>query len=147
VLSKNMKATSILLVFCTGCTAVIHELKSPPYPYAAIHHTRAVGLEASIPSQTGDQIVKLRFGFFSDTVSLIPTCTNKDGTMTAAPISDTFLLNNSVSFTPTEKIIEDMTSGWQGQPPPPRYQTLLQKLHATMTETNIAPGTNLAPSR
>jgi hypothetical protein len=104
-----------LLILCCGGCSVVKELHSGPYPYAVLHHTRAIGIEANVPNQAGDAVFKLRLGFFSDSWSLIPCATNA---LTTAPISDQFRLG--YSFTDTT-ITEDLVAGWQGQPPQPRY--------------------------
>jgi hypothetical protein len=131
-----MKLAIALIPFLLcGCAATIKELKAPPHPYIVIHHGRAVGVEATVPSQTGGSIVKFRLGFFSDTFELIPCSTNLTGTMTAAPVADTFKLGSEISFSPSTQITEDITTGFSGQPPAPRFQQLFHP-HATLSVTN-----------
>ena len=105
-------------MLCAGCS-VVKELHSGQYPYALTHHARAVGIEASVPSQTGDSLLKFRLGFFSDTFSMIPTSTNK---LEIPAISDTFKLGNDISLTPSTTITEDLQTGFDPvNPPPPRH--------------------------
>lgn len=123
-------------VFLSGCTAVVRELHKPPFPYTVIHHSRAVGVEATIPSQTGDSILKFRLGWFSDTIQLIPSCTNSAGNLSTATISDDFKLDNSISLSPTTKIIESLTTGFTGTPPAPRFQRMFDTSVGLRTMTN-----------
>jgi hypothetical protein len=106
--------TLLAVLCCSGCASVVKELKSPPHPYAVTHHTRVVGIEASVPNQAGDAIFKLRLGFFSDSTSLIPCATNA---LSIPAISDTFRLGQNGLDT---SITEDLQTGWSGQPPTPR---------------------------
>ncbi len=111
-----MKRLLLIIPLLAGCT-ITKEVTSGRV--AIIHHTRATGIEATIPNQTGDTILKLRLGWFSDTTSIIPCSTN--GPLYAAPISDTFKLGNAISFTgDNSTITEDVQTGWTGNPPTPR---------------------------
>lgn len=119
------KLFAILILFTTGCTAVVHELKAPPHPYVVMHQMRGVGIEATIPSQTGDSVVKFRLGFFSDAIHLIPCATNQ---MFIPAIANSFKLGSEISLSPTTTIVEDVTTGWSGTtPPPPRFNRLFEK--------------------
>ena len=119
-----MKALLLLpLLALAGCS-IVKELERGNL--AVIHHTRAVGIEAQIPNQAGDTILKFRLGWFSDTTTLIPCGTNA---IYAAPISDTFKLGNAISFTSNSAtIIEDVQTFAPGATPPtPRSQIFAPK--------------------
>lgn len=106
------------IALLSGCVGVVRELKKPPFPYSVTHHSRIVGIEASVPNQAGDSVFKLRLGFFSDTFSLIPCATNA---LSIPTISDTFKLGqNGIDTT----ITEDIQTGWSGQAPTPRFNRL-----------------------
>lgn len=120
-------------VFLSGCSAVIESLKAPPFPMAVLHHTRAVGIEATIPNQAGDSVLKLRLGFFSDAWHLIPCSTNQIYIPTMA---DSFKLGSEISFSPTTTIVEDLTTGWTGQVPAPRFQHMFSPNPPTL-RTNL----------
>ena len=110
----------LLLVQLCGCASIIKEMKSPPFAYAATHHTRVVGIEATIPNQTGDAVFKLRLGFFSDTTTLLPCSTNA---IYAPAFSDRFKVGES-GFDTT--ITEEINTGWKDQPPPPMLKKMIQ---------------------
>jgi hypothetical protein len=110
-----MKVLFLIPLLCAGCS-VVKELHSGPYPYVVTHHARAVGIEASVPSQTGDSLLKFRLGFFSDTFSMIPTSTNK---LEIPTLADTFKLGNDISLTPSTTITEDLNTGFDWENPPP----------------------------
>lgn len=112
----------MLLLLCTSCVSVVRELKSGPFPVLLKHQARATGFEAEIPNQTGSTIVKVRFGFFSDSFYFVPCSTNK---LYCAPIADDFTLGDQFSFTPSVQIKESSIFGWEGvTPPPARFQRL-----------------------
>lgn len=114
-----MRALFVIpLLLCGGCVSFVKELKRPPFPYAITHHTRVVGIETSVPNQAGDAIFKLRLGFFSDSISLLPCATNE---IHIVNVSDTFRLGQSISDT---TITEDLVTGWNDQPPPSRHNSL-----------------------
>lgn len=102
----------LVLAGCAGCAPLVKELKKPPFPYAATHHTRVVGIQASYNGYG------LRFGFCSDVLTLIPCATN---TISMPPFSDRFKVGQS-GFDTT--IVEEITTGWENQPPPPMMKTL-----------------------
>lgn len=119
---KKLLKLALLALTMTGCVSVVRELKAPPFPVVVKHQARATGLEATIPNQAGDAIVKIRFGFFSDSFYLIPTSTNQ---MYCPKMADDFTLGDTLSFTPTVTIKESSVFGWDGPtPPPPRFQRL-----------------------
>ena len=122
-----MRLIALALVALTGCS-LVKELKAPPFPVTVLHHTRAVGLEANIPNYTGDSILKVRFGFFSDSWELIPCSTNP---IYAPTISDTFTLGGDVGLSLDTHIAEDIQTGWTGPAPSPRLKVF---------NTNNAPG-------
>jgi len=106
------------IVSVTGCVGIVHELERGNL--AIVHHTRGAGLDANVPVSTdGSTTIRFRFGWFSDTTTLIPVSTNK---INAAAIADTHRVTSSAGVTTGVKseIIEDMTSGFEGSPPNPR---------------------------
>lgn len=116
------------LTMLCGCAPLIRELKKPPFPYALTHHTRVVGIEATVPNQAGDAVFKLRLGFFSDVTTLLPCATNQ---VYAPPFSDRFKVGESGLDT---TITEELNTGWKDAPPPP----LMHKLFSPK-ETPPAP--------
>lgn len=113
-----------LLPLC-GCVGVVREMKAPPFPYAVMHQSRVVGLEMTVPNQAGDAVLKVRIGFVSDAVHLLPCATNK---VYIPAVANSFKLGSEVSFSPTTTIVEDLTTGWDGdKPPPPRFQHMFSK--------------------
>ncbi len=122
-----MGLSAIAMCFA-GCTASIEALKAPPFPYAVIHHTRAFGFETTIPNQAGDAVLKIRLGFFSDSISIIPCATNEIHMPT---ISDTFTIGQGFSLSPSTHIAEDLQTGWTGPPPTPRLQVFPKSLTVT----------------
>jgi len=103
-----------LLLAC-GCASIVKELKAPPFPYAATHHTRVVGIQASYSGYG------LRFGFCSDVITLIPCATNG---ISAPAFSDRFKVGQS-GFDTT--ISEEINTGWKDQPPPPMMRLFSPK--------------------
>lgn len=106
-----------LLALC-GCVGIVHELERGNL--AIVHHTRGAGADINVPVSTdGTTTIRFRFGWFSDTTTVIPCSTNK---LTAVAISDTHRVTSSGNVTSGVKteIIEDMTSGYEGSPPQPR---------------------------
>lgn len=120
-----MKLLLLIPLLC-GCS-VIKELKRPPFPYVVLHHTRAIGVEANVPNQAGDSVLKFRLGFFSDSWSLIPCCTNSQGQMSIPTISDSFKFGQVISLTPDTTVSEVLDTGWSGQPPAARYSNFFTK--------------------
>ncbi len=129
-------ATVLIASSLCGCASFIKEMKSPPYPYAATHHTRAVGIEATVPNQAGDAVFKIRLGFFSDTTTLLPCSTNEIYT---PAFSDRFKLGESGMDT---TITEEINTGWKDQPPPP----MLKKLISPKEHKNEPPPPNHSES-
>lgn len=113
-----MKTVFLLpfLAFLLGGCTVVKELKSPPYPYTVIHHSRVYGVEAAIPNQAGDSIFKFRLGLVSDSVELIPCSTNR---IYIPAISDDFVIGQTISLSPDTTIKESLQTGWTGDAPPP----------------------------
>lgn len=111
--SKTMKA--ILLIPLLFCGCAIEKYNMPPqWASAVVHHSRFFGLSVAY------QGYGVKMGWGSEVDEVIPCSTNK---IFAAPVSDTFKIGQSINPMNTT-IIEDIQSGWEGQPPPPRFQKL-----------------------
>lgn len=109
------------LLLLAGCVGVVKEIKGPAGA-AVVKHTRAKGAEISIPSQTGDSVLKIRIGWFSDTFTFLP-CSNNE--IFTAPVADTHRATSKVTFSGfDDEIIEDVVSGYKGTPPTPRNADL-----------------------
>ena len=110
-----MKALFLLLVPLLGGCTITRELTSGRV--AIVHHLRGTGAELKIPNQTGDSFLVFRFGWFSETTTVIPCSTN--GPIYAAPLSDTFKLGQNVSFSGDgTTITEDLQTFAPGATPP-----------------------------
>ena len=103
----------VLVILTSGCT-ITKEITSGRV--AIVHHLRGTGAELKIPNQAGDSFLVFRFGWFSETTTVIPCSTN---TLHAAPISDTFKMGQNVSFTGDGIVItEDLQTFAPGSAPP-----------------------------
>jgi len=117
-----MNLWPLLLIPLCGCTSLIRELKKPPFPCIATHHTRVLGIQASYNGYG------LRLGFCSDTITLIPCSTNG---LVAPAFSDRLKIGQS-GFDTT--IVEQVDAGFRGDPPPLMHQLFSPKnppAHAT----------------
>lgn len=87
--------------------------------------------------------VGFELGWGSGVWSVIPVSTNK---VFAATISDTFRLGQTASPLNTT-ITEDLVSGWEGQPPPPRLKFVVpvEKSLSTNDWPFLPWSTNLPP--
>jgi hypothetical protein len=113
----SMKFWLLILPLLCGCN--IAKFNKPPvWASAVIHHSRFTGLNASY-NGTG-----VKFGWGSDVWEIIPVSTNKVFT---AQVSDTFKLTSGLNPWAVQ-ITEDVVSGWEGNPPTPRYYKLFSPL-------------------
>ncbi len=107
-----MKFWPILLVPVCGCAGFVKELHKPPYPYTMAQHSRVVGIKASW------QGYGIQLGFVSESVTFIPSSTNK---LWTATVDDEFVLGQHLLDT---SIKEAIVTGYEGAPPPPRFNRL-----------------------
>lgn len=110
------------LALLCGCVGIVHELERGNL--AIVHHTRGAGFDANVPVSTdGSTTIRLRFGWFSDTTTILPCSTNK---LNAVAVADTHRVTTTAGVTTGVKteIIEDMASGYEGAPPTPRHAEL-----------------------
>lgn len=106
-----MKILLLIPLLLLGCS--IQKINKPPDWASAIgHHTRFTGIDLSY------QGVGFKLGWGSDVWWVVPVSTNR---VYAAPISDTFRLGQNANPL-TTTITEDLQTGWEGQPPPPRLK-------------------------
>ena len=95
--------------FGIGCIGEMQHLQPPPFGYALMHHSRLLGVNASIPTQTGTELLTMKLGWGSDVWILIPVSTNE---LFAPPISDGFKLGQSLGLSPDTQIVENFQSGF-----------------------------------
>lgn len=118
ILGVIFLAAALAFVSCQ-CGCSIQKFNKPPMGSAISSHGRFFGVRASIPIGGGERI-GVDLGWGSDTWCVIPCATNQ---MYAAPVSDTFRLGQGITpFSTT--IDEDLQTGWEWEPPPPRYPAM-----------------------
>ena len=105
----------VVPLLMSGCAPLVKELKKPPFPYTATHHSRVVGIKLSY------QGYGFQLGFCSETLTLIPCSTNA---LYAAPISDRFRVGQSGL---DSTITEEINTGWKDQPPAPMIRLFSPK--------------------
>ena len=120
-----MKIALVSLCLLTaGCS--IQKFNRPPmWASTVATHARFFGLNATIP-MGGTSIVKVQLGWGSETWTVLPVSTNK---VYIAPIADTFKLGQDLNPFQTT-ITEDLQTGYDGPPPPPRYGQLFNSTNA-----------------
>lgn len=111
----------IPLLLCVGCE--ISKFNAPPtWASVVTTHTRFFGVKANMPVG-GGEVVGVTLGWASSTWTVIPVATNK---VYAAPVSDSFRIGQTANPFETT-IIEDLHTGFEGQPPPARHPQLFSK--------------------
>ena len=118
---------ALLAMPLCGCTAFVRELHTGPYPLTLAQHSRVIGIKASY------QGYGLQLGFVSESVTFIPSSTNK---LYLPPMDDSFALGQSWTDT---SIKESIVTGYEGNPPPARFQHLFHPKQATAQEKLESP--------
>jgi hypothetical protein len=114
----RMAALVLIVPLYAGCQ--IEKFNRPPaWASSVTSHNRFFGLKADIPIG-GGSVVGVCLGWGSSTWTVIPVSTNK---VYAAEVSDTFRIGQALNPFNTS-ITEDVISGWEGTPPPPRLNLL-----------------------